>query len=157
MAQKSLMPLIIIWGIWLFSLHLLFHNYINCFYQVFFLLLCYSKLLQALPQALARQRSSSNTALAEVHQFLIGLSKYNDNSVNRSANVPFFNVSSVFTFIILEVEVNYFPQFIVIRLVGRAGIVGRYWVGVGKERAVEQASRPWVVFYTCLIILEKRN
>uniref|UniRef100_A0A915PKF7 Transcription initiation factor TFIID subunit 2 n=1 Tax=Setaria digitata TaxID=48799 RepID=A0A915PKF7_9BILA len=40
-------------------------------------------LMHAIPQALARLRSSSNGALSEVHHFLIGLIKYNDNTVNR--------------------------------------------------------------------------
>ncbi|VDK88724.1 unnamed protein product [Litomosoides sigmodontis] len=40
-------------------------------------------LMHAIPQALARLRSPSNSALSEVHQFLIGLVKYNDNTVNR--------------------------------------------------------------------------
>ncbi|KAM3724314.1 Transcription initiation factor TFIID subunit [Dirofilaria immitis] len=40
-------------------------------------------LMHAIPQALARLRSSSNDALSEVHHFLIGLIKYNDNTVNR--------------------------------------------------------------------------
>ncbi|VDN90247.1 unnamed protein product [Brugia pahangi] len=40
-------------------------------------------LMHAIPQALARLRSSSNNALSEVHHFLIGLIKYNDNTVNR--------------------------------------------------------------------------
>ncbi|KAL4001961.1 Peptidase M1 family protein [Acanthocheilonema viteae] len=40
-------------------------------------------LMHAIPQALARLRSPSNSALSEVHHFLIGLVKYNDNTVNR--------------------------------------------------------------------------
>ncbi|MFH4981457.1 hypothetical protein AB6A40_008166 [Gnathostoma spinigerum] len=40
-------------------------------------------LMQALPQALARLRTSTNSSPAEVHRFLLGLLKYNDNSMNR--------------------------------------------------------------------------
>lgn len=40
-------------------------------------------LMHAMPQALARLRTSSNSALSEVHRFIVGLIKYNDNSVNR--------------------------------------------------------------------------
>uniref|UniRef100_A0A0M3ICW1 Transcription initiation factor TFIID 150 kDa subunit n=1 Tax=Ascaris lumbricoides TaxID=6252 RepID=A0A0M3ICW1_ASCLU len=39
--------------------------------------------MNTLPQALARLRTSSNAALSEVHRFIIGLIKYNDNSMNR--------------------------------------------------------------------------
>ncbi|CAG9538255.1 unnamed protein product [Cercopithifilaria johnstoni] len=40
-------------------------------------------LMHAIPQALARLRSPSNNIPSEVHHFLIGLVKYNDNTVNR--------------------------------------------------------------------------
>ncbi|VDN57339.1 unnamed protein product [Dracunculus medinensis] len=40
-------------------------------------------LMQAIPQALARVRSASNTPIAEILQFILGLIKYNDNSINR--------------------------------------------------------------------------
>ncbi|VDN05542.1 unnamed protein product [Thelazia callipaeda] len=40
-------------------------------------------LMHAIPQALARLRSPSNNSLLDVHNFLLGLIRYNDNSVNR--------------------------------------------------------------------------
>ncbi|VDD94445.1 unnamed protein product [Enterobius vermicularis] len=40
-------------------------------------------LMQTLPQAMGYLRTPSNTALAEVHRFLLGLILYNDNSINR--------------------------------------------------------------------------
>ncbi|VDM41643.1 unnamed protein product [Toxocara canis] len=40
-------------------------------------------LMNALPQALARLRTPSNASLSEVHRFIIGLIRYNDNSTNR--------------------------------------------------------------------------
>ncbi|VDK17278.1 unnamed protein product [Anisakis simplex] len=43
-------------------------------------------LMNALPQALARLRTPSNASLSEIHRFIIGLIKYNDNSTNRYAD-----------------------------------------------------------------------
>uniref|UniRef100_A0A914UPH0 Transcription initiation factor TFIID subunit 2 n=1 Tax=Plectus sambesii TaxID=2011161 RepID=A0A914UPH0_9BILA len=40
-------------------------------------------LMQAVPQAMARLRNANGSCLADVHKFLLGLIKYNDNSQNR--------------------------------------------------------------------------
>uniref|UniRef100_A0A183CYK8 Transcription initiation factor TFIID 150 kDa subunit n=1 Tax=Gongylonema pulchrum TaxID=637853 RepID=A0A183CYK8_9BILA len=40
-------------------------------------------MMHTLPQALARLRTLHNKVLPEAHQFLMGLCKYNDNSINR--------------------------------------------------------------------------